>query len=420
MTSYMDLRLSLEQMPRATRSWRRLRVSSQETLAGLHLAIQRMVGATGRYYYEFEAGGIVFGPAIENGFPDWQGQSPVDVSKVTLAEVFRQDRTRLYYDYDIRRSPCSPKYLLIELEACHQEGERGGAVELLEAGDVFLNERGRPVLWENTALEESRGVGHPNDGKASLIRAQQARSRDEPGVICSEEWVSDALGKGAHLPGEVPLDEDGDTLGYLEDQEKGVVDLETGEEMVKDIPGLWVPPTPNVDGPQLTKNEPHTLFVALDYVLDNLLSEMLARDWVAMQERIVDDLLEAPPESLSDRYLYHQVVSLGHMYRKEHRLEHSRGMAPVQMAADYEGLDHPGESAPELSAMEQQMVGWVAGFDGYVNVELLSALGCDGERADWLQSHGRGLVARLRRAGRIELQPMTFGKRDFSVVSVKD
>ena len=418
MTTDLQLLVTFENTSFDSRPWRRVRVPADTTLAGLHLAIQRMIGAQGHYYYEFAAGGVIFAPAIEETVPDWQEKSPLDVSSVTLAEVFRGGRTRLCYEYDFQSESCSHYCLRIDLEHRHQDVQQDRGLELVERHGEFLNNQGEPLLWEGASLNEYRNDENYDQRVEELLRKQQERSRDEPGMICTREWVYRNLEKGAHLPTDVELEPNDEMI--LDDMDTDVFDLETGEESHNEVPELWIPETLYTDVPQITRNEPHTLFMCTDYVFEALTPEILDGDWEAAKELVVDDLLEEPPAAMPDGWLYSQVVTVCSLCRIEYRRDRADRTHSLRLAPEYEHPDDPSPQKSELTEYQQQMLNWIAGFDGYVNTELLAVGGWDGDRPDWLQLDGNGPLADLRRKGLVELEPMKFGQREIAVASVPD
>ena len=76
--------------------WRRLRVPSVITLAGLHLVLQVAMGWEGSHLHQWQVGDLTYGPPDEESW----GEPLADESAAVLGQVAPLD-SALQYDYDL-------------------------------------------------------------------------------------------------------------------------------------------------------------------------------------------------------------------------------------------------------------------------------------------------------------------------------
>ncbi len=75
--------------------WRRMRVTSETTLAQLHRILQRVMGWESYHLYQFVVGGIEYGdPGM---LEEMEGE---DARRVTLATLVRGEKDKFFYEYD--------------------------------------------------------------------------------------------------------------------------------------------------------------------------------------------------------------------------------------------------------------------------------------------------------------------------------
>ena len=77
--------------------WRRILISSSDTLYDLHCAIQNAMGWTNSHLHSFESGGSSYGIADIDEFDDFETR---DEKKYTIAHLLSNEGDRLLYMYD--------------------------------------------------------------------------------------------------------------------------------------------------------------------------------------------------------------------------------------------------------------------------------------------------------------------------------